>query len=176
MGRGPGRRTCGVTVLDDLLKDGLKLVVCGTAAGTKSATLKQYYAGPGNKFWRVLAETGLTPRQLAPSEAGKLLDYGIGLTDIVKGQSGADSAIDFAGAGPNALREKMLTLQPTVLCFNGKRAAQAFFGTKAVEYGAQRECIGRTVLYVAPSTSGAASGFWDRSYWRDVADRVKASE
>jgi TDG/mug DNA glycosylase family protein len=61
-------------VLDDLLKHGLKLVVCGTAAGARSAELKQYYAGPGDKFWRTLFELGLTPRQLAPGEAELLLD------------------------------------------------------------------------------------------------------
>lgn len=163
-------------VLDDLLRDGLQLVVCGTAAGTKSAKLKQYYAGPGNKFWRTLFELSLTPRQLAPSEAGLLLDFGIGLTDLVKGQSGADSTLLFDGTGPESLREKVLMLQPRVLCFNGKRAAREFLGTKAVAFGAQRERIGVTVLYVAPSTSGAANGSWDISYWRDVADRIKASD
>ena len=66
-------------------------------------------------------------------------------------------------------------LQPRVLCFNGKRAAREFLGTKAVAFGAQRERIGVTVLYVAPSTSGAANGSWDISYWRDVAERVKTS-
>jgi G:T/U mismatch-specific DNA glycosylase len=129
----------------------LKLVVCGTAAGSRSAQLKHYYAGPGNKFRRTLAELGLTPRQLAPSEAGLFLDFGIGLTDLVKGQSGADSSIRF----------------------NGKRAAQEFFGIRAVIYGPQQERIGVTDLFVAPSTSGAANGFWDLLYWRDLADRVR---
>ena len=161
-------------MLDDVLKEGLKLVVCGTAAGSRSAQLKHYYAGPGNKFWRTLAALGLTPRQLAPGEAKLLLDFGIGLTDLVKRESGADSTLDFKQAGPTALREKMLALQPTVLCFNGKKSAQVFFGTKAIAYGEQHERIGKTALYVAPSTSGAANGFWDLSYWREVAERVKA--
>jgi TDG/mug DNA glycosylase family protein len=161
-------------VLDDLLKHGLNLVVCGTAAGAKSAKLKQYYAGPGNKFWRTLFELGLTPRQLAPSEAALLLGFGIGLTDLVKDQSGADSTLDFRQAGPTALREKVLAFQPEVLCFNGKKAAQVFYGTKAIAYGEQQERIGKTILCVAPSTSGAANGFWDLSYWQEVADRVKA--
>jgi len=163
-------------VLDDLLREGLRLVVCGTAAGAKSAKLKQYYAGPGNKFWRTLCELGLTPRQLAPGEAELLLEFGIGLTDLVKGQSGADSTLDFKQAGPTALREKMLALKPTVLCFNGKRAAQVFLGTKVVAYGEQQERIGKTALYVAPSTSGAANRFWDISYWREVAERVRESD
>jgi len=162
-------------VLDDILTDGLKLVVCGTAAGAKSAQLKQYYAGPGNKFWRMLFELGLTPRRLAPGEAELLLDYGIGLTDLVKGQSGKDAVIDFGGAGPAVLRRKVIAFQPAVLCFNGKKAAQVFFGTKAIAFGKQQERIGETTVWVAPSTSGAANGLWDVSFWRDVAERAKAS-
>jgi double-stranded uracil-DNA glycosylase len=159
-------------VLDDILREGLKLVICGTAAGTRSAQLKHYYAGPGNKFWSVLAELKLTPRRLAPSEANLLLDFGIGLTDLVKGQSGADSGLRFDGTGSVSLREKMTDLQPRILCFNGKRAAQEYLGTRTVAFGVQEERIGNTALFVAPSTSGAANGSWDLSYWHDLADRV----
>jgi TDG/mug DNA glycosylase family protein len=67
-------------MLDDLLQPNLLVVFCGTAAGSRSATLKEYYAGRGNRFWEVLATTKLTPRQLAPSEYGLLPTYGIGLT------------------------------------------------------------------------------------------------
>ena len=55
-------------ILPDLLPHNLKVVFCGTAAGTQSAQAGAYYAGRGNKFWRILHETGLTPRQLAPHE------------------------------------------------------------------------------------------------------------
>ena len=57
------------------------LVIYGTAAGERSAKFGAYYAGPGNKFWRVLYEVGLTPdRALRPSEFRELLSYGIGLS------------------------------------------------------------------------------------------------
>jgi G:T/U-mismatch repair DNA glycosylase len=61
-----------MTTLDDLLEPGLTIVFCGTAAGLRSAALAQYYAGPGNQFWKVLAQVGLTPRQLSPHEYGLL--------------------------------------------------------------------------------------------------------
>ncbi len=51
-------------VLLDLLRPGLRVVFCGTAAGAVSAAKGAYYAGPGNRFWPMLAKTGLTPRQL----------------------------------------------------------------------------------------------------------------
>lgn len=77
-------------MLPDLLAKDLKVVFCGSAAGNKSAQAGTYYAGPGNKFWRILYATGLTPRLLQPSEYPTLLNYGIGLSDLVKGKSGSD--------------------------------------------------------------------------------------
>ena len=57
-------------------------MICGSAAGRRSAAAGAYYAGPGNKFWRILHESGLTPRRLAPEEFALLPDVGIGLTDL----------------------------------------------------------------------------------------------
>jgi len=165
-----------VNVLDDVLGPGLRLVVCGTAAGTHSAEVNQHYAGSGNRFWSVLAETGLTPRKLTSSEAGLLPGYGIGLTDLVKDQAGPDGSIDFAPTGASSLEAKMREFRPRLLCFNGKRAAKEFFGVKVVEFGLQTATIGATRVFVAPSTSAAARGAWDVSYWHAVADLVRANE
>ena len=50
-------------ILPDVLGPGLALVICGSAAGTASARAGAYYAGPGNRFWWILAHSGLTERQ-----------------------------------------------------------------------------------------------------------------
>jgi hypothetical protein len=42
-----------------------------------------------------------------------------------------------------------------------------------VDYGVQPVRVGRTVLFVAPSTSAAANGSWDRSIWQELARRVR---
>jgi len=163
-----------VPKLPDVLSPGLALVVCGSAAGARSAAVGAYYAGPGNAFWRTLAETGLTPRLLAPAEFPSLPHFGIGLTDLVKDQSGADSALDFARVDRDRFAAKIARYGPATLCFNGKRSAQEFFGVKAIAYGWRDETIGATRLFVAPSTSGAARGAWDPRYWRTLAEWVLA--
>jgi TDG/mug DNA glycosylase family protein len=159
-------------MLDDLFMDGLRLVVCGTAAGRASALVGRYYAGPGNKFWRTLAEVGLTPRRLEPSEYGLLPNYGIGLTDLVKAQFGGDHEITFALRSRAILHAKIERHQPRVFCFNGKRAAKEFYGVDEVSFGIQPALIGRTRVFVAPSTSGAANGSWDHEAWRQLAGQV----
>ena len=83
----------GAHVLPDLLVPGLRLVICGSAAGAVSAARGAYYAGPGNKFWRVLAEIGLTPHLMEPHEFRALVNFGIGLTDLVKTASGSDASL-----------------------------------------------------------------------------------
>lgn len=151
---------------------GLRLVVCGSAAGTRSAELGAYYAGPGNQFWGMLHRVGLTPRQLRPAEFRGVADYGIGLTDIVKTSFGADSSLRPGDFDRDGLRRRIEIYQPGILAFNGKRAASAFFcGTVAYGYQPDRD-IGTTRIYVAPSTSGAARGFWDENLWRLVAQAV----
>ncbi len=157
------------TLLPDILKNNLKIVFCGTAAGDQSAKLRMYYAGPGNKFWKILHETGLTADVLEPSRFADLPLYGIGLTDLVKFESGMDSEIDFKNKGDAELRDKMLAFRPRILCFNGKRAAQEFLA-HTIDYGLQTETIGATKLFVAPSTSGAANGFWDSRWWHKLAE------
>ncbi len=159
-------------MLPDLLARHLNLVAFGTGAGTPSAQLGQYYAGPGNRFWPTLADVGLTPERLVPADFERLLSFGIGLTDLVKHQSGSDRDLQFTIADALTFRRKIMSYQPWYLCFNGKRAAQEFFRRQEIEYGVQPARLGRTVLFVAPSTSRAANGAWDLSVRRDLAARV----
>lgn len=157
-------------VLPDVLDDGLAVVFCGSAVGAASAKASAYYAGPGNLFWPTLAEVGLTPFQLAPSRYADVLKYGLGLTDFVKDQAGADASIEFKGRGRQSLARKIETHCPRLVCFNGKRAAKEFLGVSKVNYGLHARMIGSTKLFVAPSTSGAARRWWDLDYWRELAE------
>ena len=157
-------------ILPDVLETNLKVVFCGTAAGKTSARLAAYYAGPGNKFWKSLHVVGLTPSLLRPEEYPTLPQYGIGLTDLAKYTSGSDLNLnprDFAVA---PFEEKIRTFSPKVLCFNGKKAAETFLSTDRVDFGELEKRIGETRLFVAPSTSGAANGHWNISYWQELAE------
>ena len=158
-------------VLPDVLGPGLHVVFCGSAAGAVSARVGAYYAGPGNRFWPTLHRVGLTPRLLAPAEFRTVLRYGIGLTDLCKTESGADTDLSReADDAAGACREDRPQYRPAVLAFNGKRAARVFLGAETLDYGEQTRCIGETAIHVLPSTSGAARRWWDERFWRRVAD------
>jgi TDG/mug DNA glycosylase family protein len=158
-----------LAILPDILAPGLRLVVCGSAAGTVSALAGAYYAGPGNQFWGMLHRTGLTPSLIRPADFRTVIGHGIGLTDIVKNAYGADTQLRAGDFDRDGLRLRIETYRPAILAFNGKRAASAFFG-RPVDYGRQSGAdIGTTHIFVAPSTSGAARKFWDEALWRQVA-------
>lgn len=160
-------------ILEDVLAPSLRLVICGTALSPESARLGRYYAGPGNRFWRILAETGLTPRALAPENCRSLLDFGIGLTDIVKDQSGVDANVDFTTATSEGLRKVLRGYRPRLLCFNGKRAARAALQRRSVEYGLQDARLEEVQVFIAPSTSAAAKRWWRAEPWQELAALVR---
>lgn len=146
----------------------MRIVFCGTAAGTASAKARAYYAGPGNAFWQALYLTGLTPVELVPAEFERLPEYGIGLTDICKVSYGSDAEVGMAEFDVAGLQEKIAAAEPAFLAFNGKNAARGAL-ERDVAYGLQDEQIGGAPLWVLPSTSGAARRFWKIQPWQELA-------
>lgn len=160
----------------DLLAPGLKLVFCGTALGRRSAQERAYYAHPGNLFWRTLHDVGLTPERIAPRDYARLLDHGIGLTDLAKRHYGNDAELPADAFDVPTLRDKIAGLRPGILAFTSKTGASAFLGrpTGRIAPGLQPETIGETRLFVLPSPSGSARVYWDRAAWEALAAQVKA--
>lgn len=157
-----------MSVLPDVLSPGLAVVFCGSAVGAASARRGAYYAGPGNAFWPTLFEVGLTPHQLAPEEYKSITQYGLGLTDLAKSISGSDRVLSKKRFDRDGLQAKVLRYPPRVLAFTSKRAAEEFIG-HPVNYGRLHETIGKTMLFVLPSPSGAARRYWSTTPWRELA-------
>jgi TDG/mug DNA glycosylase family protein len=164
-------------VLPDLLRNGLRIVFCGTAPGTMSAARKQYYAHPRNKFWRIVFETGLTPRILEPAEYSGLLGYGIGLTDIAKHASGMDNELPRGSLGRDAIRNlrgRIARYEPAILAFTSLTGGRRFVGGDAT-VGPQLMKVGSTQIWILPSPSPAADWNWDPQPWHALAHAARAS-
>ena len=159
-------------VLPDVLAPDLRIVFCGTAAGTVSAARGAYYAHPQNKFWRALHAAGLTPRVLAPAEFPLMPSFGLGLTDIAKTVSGMDKELPAGALGRlacEAMRARIERFEPAILAFTSLTAGRRFLRHDAT-FGPQEERIGRTRLFVLPSPSPAAGWNWDERWWRSLGD------
>ena len=165
---GGAQMDIGKIVLQDVLAPDLKVVFCGMAAGTRSARAGAYYAGTGNRFWGVMYQLGFITEQLLPFQYPKVLEYGLGLTDLVKGQYGGDDKVSVSILDRNRLERLIRYYEPRYLAFNGKTSAKRFLIMEHVEYGLQLQKIGLTEIFVLPSTSGAANGFWSIEPWQEL--------
>jgi TDG/mug DNA glycosylase family protein len=163
--------------LPDVLRDGLDLVFVGTAAGRKSAAVSAYYAHPGNRFWRTLAAVGLTPRLYLPHEFPRLLDLGIGFTDMSKSAIGMDHEIPAASFDSVLFTGKIQKYKPKVIAFTSKKAASVWLNvpTGQIALGRQDQREAFPVTFVLPSPSGAATRYWDERPWRELAAIVRRS-
>jgi TDG/mug DNA glycosylase family protein len=160
--------------LPDQLRDDLRLVFVGTAAGQRSADTGHYYAHPGNRFWRTLHEVGITPRRYEPHEFTALLELGIGFTDLCKSGSGMDHQALTSPIDVPAFRQKIRRHRPKTIAFTSKKAASLFYGrpTKAVTLGRQPLLEAFPVIFVLASPSGAASSHWSVKPWQELADSI----
>ena len=160
--------------MPDVLASGLRCVFCGINPGRRSAEAGAHFANPRNDFWRLLADSGLTPRLLDPVEQWELPALGYGLTNAAyrttKG-SGDLRRADFAGAAER-LERLAAELRPGTIAFVGKAAHQGAFGLARSEFGLQERGLGGTRLFVLPSTSpaNAAVSYAERLRWfRELA-------
>lgn len=162
-------------LVPDLLRPGLTLVLCGSAPSRISARARAYYANPENKFWRTLAEVGLTPRLFAPQEYPLLLDLGIGLTDVAKRHSGTDAQLPKDAWAPQELREKLERAAPRLLAFTSKRSASEALGvpTGKLPYGRQAQPFLDCEMWVLPSTSPLGHNHFQLAPWQALGERFR---
>lgn len=141
--------------LPDYLQRGLKVVFVGFNPGERSARIGHYYAGRGNQFWNFLHESGLVPEKLLPEDDHRILEFRLGLTDVVKRWSRSSSslrAIDYKKGTPR-LVAKLRRVRPRAVAFNGKGVYENVSGRSA-GLGLQCEKLAGAQVFVLPSTSG----------------------
>ena len=149
-----------MTTIPDFLRPNLDLVIVGINPGTRSAAARRHYAGPGNHFWPLLHESGIVTEPLTFRDDERVLEWSIGLTNLVDRASPSitDLSLEEMRAGAITLRAKLLRYAPRVVCFNGKRIYEVFVG-HACRFGLQPDPIGNAQVYVMPSTSARAAAY-----------------
>jgi TDG/mug DNA glycosylase family protein len=152
--------------LPDYLRKGMKLVIVGCNPSESSVRAGHYYAGRGNQFWPMLYESGVVPEPFDYPDDRRVIEFGIGLTDLVKRPTRGVEELnreDFA-EGRIVLAQKLEEFAPRVIAFNGKLTYEQFAQRKC-RCGLQKGSLYGAQIYVLPSTSGQNA--------RGKAERVK---
>lgn len=150
--------------LPDYLAENLDMVIVGINPSLMAAHRGKYYAGPGNHFYKLLYESGLTPRYIGFEEDYKLLQFGIGLTNIVTRptKSSADLKKAEIKEGAKIVEDKLKYYKPKIAIFNGKCIYEVYANKNSkstFHFGLQPERIGDSAVWVVPSSSARCANF-----------------
>jgi TDG/mug DNA glycosylase family protein len=163
--------------LADILGPGLRVVITGTIAAWDRAEREHYYATPGNAFWLLLHESGLTLRRLRPDEDHLLPTFGVGVTDLVRterSRRGEPPVFDV-----QSLDRALRTAGPRVVAFVSKTAAISYARAAGERlprgYGELSWRVADRPAFVLPGPSGANNGMplpLRVAMWHDLTDFV----
>ncbi len=144
-----------------ILRPGLAVVFVGYNPSLPAWRTGRYYANPGNRFYRLLFESGLTPRLLTPADDRSLPDYGIGAVDLIPEPSARADLVPskrFRAAAP-ALAALLAAFAPLAICCNGLGVHRHLFGAAPSRVGLQPDRrLGPSAVFAVPSTSGLCNG------------------
>jgi len=164
------------SAVPDVLAPGLGIVFVGINPGRVSAAANAHFANPRNDFWRLLHAARLTSRLYEPHEQFALLDERIGLTNAAYRTTRGSGDLRRADFADTAARLEQIAaeLRPGWLGFVGKEAYRGAFRERP-ELGMQERSLGKTRLFVLPSTSpaNAAVPWGERLHWfQELAGRA----
>jgi len=154
--------------LPDYLAPGLSILFVGINPGLRSSEVGHHYAGPSNRFWKLLYEAELVPDRMTCQDDWRLLDYGYGLTNLVAKATGGSQDLtkqEFA-QGRDVLLGKIEHYQPAIVAVLGMSVARVLLapeetrssGKRVAKEGIQTGLQPRTLagvrVCVLPNPSG----------------------
>jgi TDG/mug DNA glycosylase family protein len=121
-----------------------------------SAARGHHFARPGNRFWPALHGAGFTPRLLSPEEDGLMLEYGLGITNLVDRPTRAadELSADELKAGAEQLADLAREYEPAVVAVVGLSAWRVVHDRPKAGVGLQPETVGDRAVWLVPNPSG----------------------
>jgi TDG/mug DNA glycosylase family protein len=140
----------------DLIAPRLAVLFCGINPGLYSAATGHHFARPGNRFWPALHESGFTDRLVWPWEERRLLDVGLGITNLVgrATAAAADLEPEELHRGRDRLAAMARRWRPRCVAVLGIGAYRTAFDRPRAVIGLQEETIGGSSVWVLPNPSG----------------------
>jgi TDG/mug DNA glycosylase family protein len=141
--------------LPDFLRRGMKLIIVGCNPGEQSVRVGHYYAGRDNQFWPLLYQSGVIPEPLEYRDDKRVIEFGIGLTDLVKRPTRTIEELErqeFA-EGRILLSQKLEEFTPAIVAFHGRVVFEKF-AQRACKLGLQKDSLYGARVFVLPAADG----------------------
>ena len=175
--------------LPDYIAPGLRVLFVGINPGLRSAQVGHHYAGPSNRFWKLLTASQLIPIPLTYRDDVRVLEWGIGLTNLVaRPTAGAHELTqeDYEG-GRKVLMKAITAYQPQVIALlglgigrlllfesSGQKRASSQQG-RTLTPGLQPVLLQHIPVFVLPNPSGRNAHYsyqTMRQLFQDLAQLV----
>ena len=148
--------------LHDVIAPDLRLLLVGINPGLRSAEIGHHFGGKTNPFWKLLHAARLTPELLRPEDEARLLEWGLGLTNVCGRPSRAASELsrDELRAGAVGLERKIWKLRPGRVALVGVTIYRDLFPrSETGGAGAKTERLAGAPVFVLPNPSGLNASF-----------------
>jgi double-stranded uracil-DNA glycosylase len=163
--------------LTDCIQPGVRLLLIGINPGVMSATTGHHFAGPTNRFWRLMYESGLVPEPVTHADDIRLPQWGIGMTNLVpRPTPGIDTLRpEEYLEGWKILEKKIERYRPEIVAFVGVTMYRALWklltqqplaaskpkggGGPVIKPGFQSATVHGARVFVLPNPSGRNAHF-----------------
>ena len=163
--------------LTDRIEPGVRVLLIGINPGVMSATTGHHFAGPTNRFWRLLYESGVVPEPVTHVDDDRLPQWGIGMTNLIARPSpGIDVLKPHEYVeGWKILERKIDRFRPKIVAFVGVTMYRALWrvltqpppgspkpsggGGPVIKPGFQKATVHGARLFVLPNPSGRNAHF-----------------
>ncbi len=168
-------------ILRDIVTPRPRILFVGINPSLRSQQVGHHFASPGNPFWRLLHASRLVPEELKCEDDGRLVEFGLAMTNVCTRATRAASELSAAelDRGERLLARKIARLRPRVVAFVGVTIYRRYFRAKAGDgAGLKQEQASGARVFVLPNPSGLNAsfpGFRDKLVWFErLRDFVEA--
>jgi TDG/mug DNA glycosylase family protein len=150
--------------LGDRIRPPVRVLLVGINPGVRSSQVGHHFAGPSNRFWKLLYESRLVPEAIGFADDHRLPEWGFGITNLIaRPTPGIDTLRPEEWiAGARRLRGKVRRLTPEVVALIGVTLFRAVFDRRSgqpVVIGPQEERLEGARVFVLPNPSGRNANF-----------------
>jgi double-stranded uracil-DNA glycosylase len=145
----------------DILAKGLDVIFCGLNPASSAVVAGHNFSNRNNRFWPVLHLAGFTDLRIQPQDERRLLDYGCGITAVVRRptRKAAEVSPEEFRRARVGFEAKMRRYAPRSIAFLGKRALSIMIGRPVLEWGRQPLAFAGTTAWILPNPSGLNRSF-----------------